>query len=785
MQAVPNASVWTFQRLSALPATLVAGAVLLPGLALTWAAVMLVQQKVWVMALGLVLSVGLALVIGLLAGARRRAELLAHAMTAELELLARVARSTGNSVFSTDRQLRILWVNEGFSRVTGYSAEEAIGRLPGELFHSPASDPATERELAEAAAAGRGCRVEVLQRHRQGHDYWMAVELQPVRDAGGELQGFIDIGTDISARRAMEAELRASEAMLDRAGRLAGVGAWELELDAALQPARLRWSAQCLQIHDLEPGQQPDFEAALGFFAEEGRHQLREAVRLAAEQGRAWDLELPLTTALGRFVWVRLVGEALVPAPHEHPLGSGGPVVPGGPGGAVRRLVGSMQDVTARRALSEAMQRSNTVLQSVVDHLPCGLSVYDSDLRLIAFNEQFRQLLRLPDALFEPCLPSFTDVVRHNLASGEYGHGAAAEERARRALEFAGAPRHETFERRRPDGSTLELRAAPMPGGGFLTLYFDLSERQQAQAAVERSELLLRGAIDAIDEAFVLFDPQDRLVFCNEKYRSAYANVADLLLPGIPFERIVRARAERGSHAAALGRIDAWVAERVALHQSGEVKRVQQGDDGRWLRIIERRMPDGHIVGFRIDITDLMHATEAAQKASVAKGQFLANMSHEIRTPMNAVLGMLRLLQKTPLDGRQQDYVSKTEGAARSLLGLLNDILDYSKVEAGKMSLDPHPARIDELMRDLSVILGANVGHKPVELLFDIDPALPRCVIVDAMRLQQVLINLAGNAIKFTERGEVRLSLRVGERSDADLELEVEVLDTGIGIAAE
>jgi len=257
------------------------------------------------------------------------------------------------------------------------------------------------------------------------------------------------------------------------------------------------------------------------------------------------------------------------------------------------------------------------------------------------------------------------------------------------------------------------------------------------------------------------------------------------MLPGVRFEDLVRTGAERGDYLEAVGRVDAWVAERVAAHRAGNTTLVQPLANGRTLRIVERQLPDGHIVGFRIDVTELVQATEAAQKASQAKSQFLANMSHEIRTPMNAILGMLALLRKTELSPRQADYAAKTEGAARSLLGLLNDILDFSKVEAGKMSLDPHPFAIDQLLRDLSVILSSNAGAKPVEVLFDIDPTLPPLLVGDALRLKQVLINLGGNAVKFTARGEVVLSVQLVARQADAVTLDFAVRDTGIGIAPE
>jgi len=229
----------------------------------------------------------------------------------------------------------------------------------------------------------------------------------------------------------------------------------------------------------------------------------------------------------------------------------------------------------------------------------------------------------------------------------------------------------------------------------------------------------------------------------------------------------------------------------------GDIKNRKKNGDFFWTKtsispVLDDNGAARSYVSLRTDITSnklleqqLMLARQAADEAALAKSQFLATMSHEIRTPMNAVLGMLKLLKGTGLNAAQLDYLGKTEYAAKSLLGLLEGILDFSRVEAGKLVLDAEPFRLCEMLRELEVILLANMGQKAVQLRFELDPNLPVLLIGDALRLKQVLINLGSNALKFTSTGEVVVAVAVTATLADAATLKFSVSDTGIGIPAD
>lgn len=192
-----------------------------------------------------------------------------------------------------------------------------------------------------------------------------------------------------------------------------------------------------------------------------------------------------------------------------------------------------------------------------------------------------------------------------------------------------------------------------------------------------------------------------------------------------------------------------------------------------------------YMADMEISQRDALEAKQVAERATIAKSEFLATMSHEIRTPMNAVLGMTRLLQESPLNDEQRHWAGLIRASGDNLLCIINDILDFSKIESGKLVLEKSPFALHDLLREVVTIMSYKAQENGNKIILDIEPGTPDCSLGDAVRLRQILLNLIGNAVKFTKNGVITLCIKTTPISKNHFLISAQISDTGIGIAAE
>lgn len=456
-------------------------------------------------------------------------------------------------------------------------------------------------------------------------------------------------------------------------------------------------------------------------------------------------------------------------------------------------------DITARRRAENEISRARdeaasaqAILQDAIESISEGFAIYDKDSKLVVCNSIYRGLYGYGEDQAKPGVP-LDDLFAIDVERGTFkaylkpgeaiDHDVDTHVKGLKNLEVEFT-----------DGRWVHMRDRETSAGGTVSVHRDITARKnnervlrEARDQAAEAEALLKDAIDNIADGFVLYDADDRVVNCNRKFMDIY-RYSDVDIGRQPSWMELEAKdTERG--------VIAWESE-------SEVPRGQRRwddferrmTDGRWIEVRQRRTTSGGLACIHVDITErkraerlMADAKEQAEQMADAKSEFVAVVSHEVRTPMNGILGMARLLLDGDLDEEQGEITKTIVRSGDALLTIVNDLLDISKLEAGRLELEARPFGLRPLIDQIGSAAGPRILDKGLvfDIDIDIEDELPEIVIGDPHRLRQVLLNLLDNAAKFTEIGRVSLGVSARSSEAGHAEITFCVADTGTGIGPE
>ena len=692
-----------------------------------------------------------------LGSSRAKAVGLAESMTRELKQatessrrLALVASLSKSGVVITDLEGRVDWINDAYIRTTGYTLEELKGQKPGAVLQGAETSPSVVAQMRAGMIIQQGFHVEVLNYHKSGRPFWSELEVQPLRNADDTCVGYMGVQTDITRRHQMEEQLRSQEALFRFIFEHSPVGmSW---IQGRKAETRLVNSAH-ERITGVSAAESRNTENYVRASHPEDREkQQRLADQLYRGEINEFSMEKRYIHRDGSVVWAVLTMHT-----HHDPTT-----------GAVQEVT-SLVDITELKRAQQERERQEAFFRFIFEHVPVGISWQDfGNIATHVVNPEHVRITgvtaedsKKPGAFARVTHPDDNirqrELVRRFLA-GEIG-------------EYSIEKRY-----RHPDGRTLwavvksQMFADPVTGQKqAITTLVDITERKKAQEEMLHKEAQFSYIFEhaPVGISWVVADDLSSHLVNSEHVRITGVSAEDCRKP----QTLTRATHpdDLASQQAMVERFeggedDEYSLEKRFVHPDGRIV---------WAALTSRRFVDPatnrkQVVTTIVDITaqkraaeDLVVAKEAAERASQAKSAFLAMMSHEIRTPMNGVIGMTSLLLDSPLTHEQRDFAETIRGSGETLLTIINDILDFSKIESGRLELEHETFVLRETIEGALDLLAAKAAEKRIDLLYEIADGVPQTVRGDATRLRQVLVNLLGNALKFTERGEVVLTLRV------------------------
>jgi PAS domain S-box-containing protein len=650
----------------------------------------------------------------------------------------------------------------------GYTPGELPNRIDlfRELVH-PDDLPVVEEAMHAYIRRRRASyELEVRLRQKDGSYRWVLTRGAGRFDAQGRLVRMAGSHSDIHARKEAEAALRESEARLAEVQSLARLGSWRIDLEND----RVHWSREMFLIHGMDPTGPPPTIDELNAAFHPGDYEVVMATSsVALAENRPYSATFRIVRPNGEIRYLETVGRG----------------VRDGAGRLIGK-VGSAQDVTERTHAEQALQRTQDLLIESQRVAKLGSWEVDVSTGRIAYSEQTLEVLgRETTVTSEPTLDAFW-------ASAD----PADRRRMMRYYRWAVMDAREVdydMPVRRADGKRAVLRVLAKPVVGpdgkverLVGCIQDVTEQREAARLIATQKAFLRQVIDTNPNLIFVKDAEGRFVLANEAVAEVYGTTAERLLG--------KRDADFNSHA---DEVEQFVtADQAVLdlgndHLMYEEAITDAKGETHWLQTVKRPIVspetgETQVLGICTDVTErirgqhqLEAAREAALESSRLKSEFLANMSHEIRTPMNGVLGMADLLLDTDLRPEQAELARTIRDCGKNLLAILNDILDFSKVEAGKMSLELTKVDVAEVVEDVATLFAPRAEEKGLRFFLTMDWSRSWFMRSDPVRLRQILTNLIGNALKFTDRGEVELRLGPSE----DRGLRISVRDTGVGIA--